>query len=308
MSASAGSSVPPRGLRFFPGFRRFADERSALQSEVAFLHAQLTRLRARTGIPDEPNTARWNGSDQSWPHLRADGAAPASCKICGALALERLRLPRSKLPYRSIPDAPSDCLFHECTRCHFLFTTLLDDADHPALYDGAYWNADEGAQRIPQALRLAAMAATMIGRPLWELDILDFGCGTGSFVRTGRNDLGLKLWGTDINTPENAGTWYLPSLAREFDAIIACEVIEHIPDPVATFRTLRKSIRPGGVFAFQTAEYAPGVAHREWDYLGPGHGHVSHYSRAALTHLFHEMGGMRRMLWNGYAGIQAWQF
>ena len=41
----------------------------------------------------------------------------------------------------------------------------------------------------------------------------------------------MKTWGTDIIEPKKAPEFFLKDLgSRRFDAIVACEVIEHLPD------------------------------------------------------------------------------
>ncbi len=44
-------------------------------------------------------------------------------------------------------------------------------------------------------------------------------------------------------------------LAEGFDAAISCETIEHLPDPVAALRELRRVLRPGGVLFLTTPNY-----------------------------------------------------
>lgn len=40
------------------------------------------------------------------------------------------------------------------------------------------------------------------------------------------------------------------------DAIVHCNVLSHLPDPVATFRVLRSHLAPGGVMLFETGNFA----------------------------------------------------
>lgn len=76
---------------------------------------------------------------------------------------------------------------------------------------------------------------------------------------------------------------------------------------VETFRAIRGMLKPGGIVAFQTAEYDH-VNGRDWWYVGPDNGHISLYSRGAFDSLFKQLGGCSRLMWRQYPGVQAWQF
>ncbi len=236
-------------------------------------------------------------------------AGTLQCKVCGAPAPETFRVPASKKSGHPFPDLPDDCPYYECTRCGFCFSTHIDDADHTEVYDDDYWeNQDpDWYGRVSETIRLVLLANRLLGKQPDELEVLDFGCGAGTFVETCRKSLQLKAWGTDINPPKFGKEFFLPKLDRKFDIITACEVIEHIPTPRETLRFIRDHLVPGGVFAFQTAEYDRANG-RNWWYVGPDNGHISLYSRGALDWLFKELGGTDRLLWRDYPGVQAWQF
>jgi SAM-dependent methyltransferase len=127
-------------------------------------------------------------------------------------------------------------------------------------------------------------------------------------MEVARNDLQMQVWGTDINPPRWGRDWFLTEIDRKFDIVIALEVVEHLPQPLPTFRRIRDMLSPKGVFAFQTAYYDPEVCGRDWWYLGPANGHISLYSVKALDLMFEELGGVRRLSWSDYPGLQAWQF
>jgi SAM-dependent methyltransferase len=238
-------------------------------------------------------------------------AAPGvACKVCGGPSRVAFALPASKLTGQPIPDKPSDCPYFECEQCHFLFSTVHDRGDQAALYDDAYWNQQDPDWhgRVNQTLRLVLLANRLLAADPWRLRILDFGCGMGTFVQTARESLDLQVWGTDLIRPRFGLEHFLREPPeRSFDLVVACEVIEHLPDPMEAMRRIRRTLVDGGVFAFQTAYYDRGCCGRDWWYLGPANGHISLYSPEALDRLFAKLGGTARCKWNDYAGIQAWR-
>jgi SAM-dependent methyltransferase len=233
------------------------------------------------------------------------------CKICGSKTKVAFALPKSKLTGHDIPDAENDCPYYECEVCHFLFATIHDRKDHGDLYDESYWDTQDPdwSGRVGQTLRLVMMANKILGLDPWKLKVLDFGCGMGAFIEAGRNHLQMEVWGTDIVKPKHGIEWFVPSPPDEmYDVVVSCEVIEHLPFPFETMTKIKGYLKPGGVFAFQTAYYDPGACDRNWWYLGPANGHISLYSKDSFDVLAERLGVRTRMMWNDYPGLQAWQF
>jgi len=234
-----------------------------------------------------------------------------TCKLCGSHASLAFGLPYSKKTGHPIPDEADDSWYYQCGKCHFLFTDVIDYRDsHAEIYDDTYWeNQDpDWYGRVSETFRLVALANELLNTRLDRADILDFGCGIGGFLEIGRRSLNLNVWGTDIIPPKVGKEYFLPNLGgRKFDIITSCEVIEHLPNPRAIFDTIKRHLKPKGVFAFQTAQWDPSLG-RDWWYLGPNNGHISLYSQDGLSYVFKDMKGVKRRLWNDYPGVQAWLF
>jgi len=244
-----------------------------------------------------------------------EGAAPAmaapKCKICGEPTRLAFGLPHNKRAGHPIPDEPDDTWYYQCTRCEFLFTPALDAADHTKIYDETYWNNQDPDWygRVGESIRLVLLANELLRKRADQIEILDFGCGMGCFVDRGRNSLQMNVWGTDINRPRFGTDFFLPDLGdKKFDVILACEVIEHLPDPVEMyFKKAVANLQSPGVIAFQTAQWVPELG-RDWWYLGPHNGHISLQSRGSLEYIYRTLGGKARRLWRDYPGVQAWLF
>jgi 2-polyprenyl-3-methyl-5-hydroxy-6-metoxy-1,4-benzoquinol methylase len=87
--------------------------------------------------------------------------------------------------------------------------------------------------------------------------VLDFGAGTGELINLiGRVD-GIEMHGADI-LPKPAAIpasvpWYQADLNEDlaigeeaFDAVICSEVLEHLENPRAVLRNIRRLLKPGG--------------------------------------------------------------
>lgn len=195
--------------------------------------------------------------------------------------------------------------------CDFLFTPALDGAKHSEIYDDTYWKDQDPDWygRVAETLRLLMLSNELLHKRCEDLEILDFGCGIGGFLDIGRRSLGLNVWGTDIIQPKVGKEYFLPELGdRKFDVITACEVIEHLPNPLEQFREIRRHLKIPGAFAFQTAEWDPHSGSRDWWYLGPQNGHISLFSRRALDFAFNALAAKTRRIYLDYPGVQAWLF
>jgi SAM-dependent methyltransferase len=107
--------------------------------------------------------------------------------------------------------------------------------------------------------RFAAERLALLGRqkPLEAgQTLLDVGCGTGWFLQAAK-DAGYESFGFEFSnslarfTASTVGcTVYggeLASIDAKFDIVTLFDVIEHVPDPVETFRTVRRLLKPDGV-------------------------------------------------------------
>jgi len=105
----------------------------------------------------------------------------------------------------------------------------------------------------------AADIRALRGQPL-----LDVGCDTGVFLRAAAQEFGIMPFGVDIakRAVEAALAQgveaypttieYAPAHLKDFPAITAIDLIEHVADPARFLGEIRKRLSPGGVVYLET--------------------------------------------------------
>lgn len=134
--------------------------------------------------------------------------------------------------------------FYRCPLCQLIFTNdTSSSADQEAHYKNQWRNQDEAFWKGQ-----ADTIINIVTRYVTPRRILDFGSGAGSLSRE------LAGRGYDVTSLEPMTHGYLKDqrYPDRFDAVVAVEVIEHIPNLLEELEELDKVLADGGVMLFAT--------------------------------------------------------
>ena len=142
--------------------------------------------------------------------------------------------------------------------------------------------------------------------------LLDVGCGTGWFLRAAK-ERGYDVSGFEFSaalarfTEESVGCRVydsdLGAIAARFEVVTLFDVIEHVPSPVHTLRTVRGVLKAGGialVFCPNFTSLAITAAKADSNLVMPTR-HLSYFTKSLVQRLC-TLAGMR-LLWFKTAGI-----
>jgi SAM-dependent methyltransferase len=135
----------------------------------------------------------------------------------------------------------------------------MDRRYYPA--HGDLWDADLFRQLVLRHLPHATA-------------VLDYGAGRGALPAMNFRGAGPRVSAVDVDEAVLGNPYVddakvlgtggtIPYGDKAFDLVIAHNVLEHVPDPVAAFREIHRVLRPGGVFLGKTPNrnhYVPLIA------------------------------------------------
>uniref|UniRef100_I2Q7L8 Methyltransferase family protein n=1 Tax=Desulfovibrio sp. U5L TaxID=596152 RepID=I2Q7L8_9BACT len=166
---------------------------------------------------------------------------------------------------------------------------LKNPSDDPARIFAAHANSQ--ADRLSLVAPFAGPGKTL----------LEVGCSAGQFLNLARDLFecqGLELnercaayvrerFGLPVHTRELTG---LGLAAESFDAVVAFQVLEHLPDPAVFLREARRLLRPGGRIFIEVPNLHDALrvlwripAYRKFYFH---EAHTFYFSRASLEKLF----------------------
>jgi len=230
--------------------------------------------------------------------------ARVPCPVCAGTRTTRwIEAPPSPdVRHRFAPDAT--IAIERCEACGLRFTNPRPaDEDLASFYPEDYGPhlreaapADAPSRRKVRASWAPRHAARGDLPPHGRDRLLDFGCGSGRYLARMRQR-GFDVHGHDaseatvralrdrLGIPATSGPFPPPELeGHGFDLVTAWQVLEHLPDPVATLDALRGVLAPGGKLVATVPNADAGAA--RW--FGPAwYGldlprHLSHFDATTL--------------------------
>jgi SAM-dependent methyltransferase len=186
------------------------------------------------------------------------------------------------------------------------------------LYDAAYYSTDDPKGGYSNYFLDASVNERTFRRRMRSIEqrlprrgrILDVGCALGDFVQeavtAGWDAEGVEISPFAAAQARKRGlkvrVGKLEDLrldAEAFDVITLYDTIEHLPDPVATLREVRRLLRPGGFVHIVTPNVGglqSRVLGRRWYHYKPGE-HLFYFAPRTLRATI-ERAGLR---WGGWA-------
>nr|WP_242020330.1 methyltransferase domain-containing protein [Nodosilinea sp. FACHB-131] len=140
-------------------------------------------------------------------------------------------------------------------------------------------------------------------------DVLEIGCGHGSFVafmqQAGYQSSGVEMsqWVVSFGEKTFGIPVYLGPLENidlskgSLDVIVMMDVLEHLPNPVTTLQNCLELLRPDGFLLIQTPEFKEGKTYSDLvDLQSPFLGmlqpdeHLNLFSRRSIVRILNELG------------------
>ncbi len=139
-----------------------------------------------------------------------------------------------------------------------------------------------------------------------EIDLLDVGCSSGSFLVVAR-DLGFRVAGVEPAAAParrarerqlNVYQGFLEELflaEGSYDAVTLFEVVEHVKDPVRVVKECHRVLRPGGIVVIRTGNtdsWTVRYMGGRWEYFDISRhgGHVSFFNPESIRVLAERSG------------------
>lgn len=181
------------------------------------------------------------------------------CNLCGEK--EKIDLVFSKNHY----------LIIKCNTCKLVYVDSIPTNDElEQIYSENFFNAGikfKGGQNNPTVLNAGNRVKKIVCLPNVGLEHwLDIGCATGEFIfqakKHVKDALGVEfstlasqkaelLYGVSVLNADFIDT----DLKKDyFDVITAWDFIEHIKDPLSTFRKIYNHLKPGGYLILSTGD------------------------------------------------------
>jgi hypothetical protein len=228
-----------------------------------------------------------------------DDRNAVACKVCGTPSelFGVVDFHKSCEEARGRRLALSGCpvYYRRCGQCGFAFTDAFDgwsqEDFQQQIYNADYVLVDPDFVEI-RPTGNARLIADSFADARATMRILDYGGGAGLMAEL------LRAEGFSAATYDPFSQFStLPD--ERFDLITCFEVMEHVPWPRATARTMDGLLNREGAILFSTLAQPEAFAREGlgWWYAAPRNGHISLYSTAALALLFKPL-GMRVISFN----------
>jgi len=199
-----------------------------------------------------------------------------ACKICGAATAHfgrQVVLGRFQAEYR------------RCGTCGYVF--VVDPHWLELAYSTAISALDTGI--VTRNRWLADATCALLGLSLRDVRrTLDFGGGSGLLVRLMR-DRGHDFRWYDAYSPNLLARGFEGDPAGRYDMVTAFELVEHLPDPMATFEQLR-SLAPVVVISTELLPPTRQVLDDWWYYAPESGQHIGFFTHASLATVAERLG------------------
>lgn len=230
-----------------------------------------------------------------WMTVSLDPNPRLACPVCSAMAA----------PWRERPGVA----LAKCSACGHLFS-LLGAEGYDEIYSAEYYQRDHANWFNNQDTNLFDRVACSLRSHFGDRDIqvLDVGCGTGSFLRhLAKVYPEAKLTGIDFHQQQQCesirfhqGDFFTYPFEGKFDALVTLAVIEHVPDPALFLKKCHDLIEPGGLIAIMTVNsggimFAVANLAERFGFLTPfkrlyDRHHLQHFSNSSLRRLTESAG------------------